>query len=177
MPLEKDNLLKQLAAAFEEFIAAFSSINEDSINRKPFPDSWTPAQVATHIILATDGLPDTTTKLLDREVDFYLPSIRPWWEDLNQKFKAPAALKPDEGPRSRNEVLSELRRVRDKDLDIIAKQDLTLICLDTELPSIGYLTRYEWLWFIQMHLKRHSFQLDNIRGVFNERQGNKATHS
>lgn len=162
MPLEKDQLQKALTAAFDEFIAVFSSFEEDTINRIPFPGSWTPVQVATHIILATDGVPDATTKPLDREIDLYLPAIRPWWEDLSQKFTAPEPLRPDNKPRSKNEVLSELRRVREKDLKIVAQEDLTQICLDFELPTIGYLTRYEWLWFIQMHIKRHLFQLQNM---------------
>ena len=165
MQLEKDQLRKALTTEFDEFIAVFSSFEEKSINRKPFPDSWTPAQVATHIIKATDGVPDSATKSLDREIDLYLASIRPWWEDLNQKFKSPEPLRPDDKPRSKNEVLSELQRVREKDLKIVEEKDLTLICLDFELPRIGYLTRYEWLWFIQMHLKRHLFQLRNMSGL------------
>jgi hypothetical protein len=89
--------------------------------------------------------------------------IRPWWEDMDQKFTAPEPLRPDDRPRSRSEVLDELNRVRGKDLTIIDSEDLTAVCMDFELPSIGYLTRYEWLWFIQMHLNRHTFQLKNIR--------------
>ena len=162
MSLEKDHLQKSLTTAFDEFIDIFSSFDENSINHRPFPDSWTPAQVATHIILATDGVPDSASKPLDREIDLYLPAIRPWWEDLSQKFKSPEPLRPDDNHRSKNEVLSELQRVREKDLKIVAEEDLTRICLDFELPTIGYLTRYEWLWFIQMHLKRHMFQLQNM---------------
>ena len=167
MPLEKDNLQKALTTAFDEFIALFSSFDENDINRKPFPESWTPAQVATHIILGTDGVPDTTTKPLDREVDSYLAIIRPWWEDLNQKFKSPEFILPDDQPKSKKEVLSKLQHAKENDLKIIAQKDLSQICLDFELPGIGYLTRYEWLWFTQMHLKRHSFQLRNMAKMYN----------
>ena len=118
--------------------------------------------MATHIIHATDGVPDQSTKALDREIDLYLPRIRPWWEDLSQKFKSPEALKPDDQPKSRKFILDELSRVREKDLAILAERDLTSICLSFELPKVGYLTRYEWLWFIEMHLKRHTFQLKNM---------------
>ena len=139
MALEKDHLQKALRSAFDEFIAVFSSFDERNINLKPFPDSWTPAQVATHIVLATDGVPDSSTKPLDREIDLYLPAIRPWWEDLNQKFKSPEPLRPDDNPRSKIQVLSELHRVREKDLKILAQQDLTRICLDFELPPLATL--------------------------------------
>jgi hypothetical protein len=159
---EKDDLREALGKAFDEFISMLSSFDEERMNRIPFPGSWTPAQVATHIILATDGVPDHTTRPAERAPGAFLPMIRPWWEDLNQKFKAPEPLKPDDKPHSKKDLLSTLRQVREKDLAIIADQDLSLICQDLELPTIGYLTRYEWLWFIQMHLKRHLYQLQNI---------------
>ncbi|HZY79534.1 MAG TPA: DinB family protein [Cyclobacteriaceae bacterium] len=165
MSLEKEKLHAALTAAFNEFIDAFSAFDESQINKKPAPGRWTPAQIAIHIILATDGVPDQSTKVSDREVDLLLPHIRPWWEDLSQKFKSPGSLQPDEQARSKHEVLKELDRVRKKDLDILESQDLTMICLGFELPGVGYLTRYEWLWFIEMHLKRHTFQLKNMKPV------------
>jgi hypothetical protein len=163
MHTEKDNLHQALAKAFDEFIAMLSSFNENDINRVPFTGSWTPAQVATHIILATDGVSDNKTRQADRDIDAYLPSIRPWWEDLNQKFTSPEVLRPDDKHHSKKELLSKLQQVREKDLAIVAQEDLSLICLDFELPGVGYLTRYEWLWFIEMHLRRHLFQLQNIK--------------
>jgi len=162
MPLEKQKLQQALTLAFNEFITTFSAFDEGRINTIPAPGRWTPVQVAKHIILATDGVPDRSTGKSDREVDAYLPRIRPWWEDLNQKFTAPNELRPDDKPQTRKFILNELDRVRAKDLDILATKDLSLLCLDFELPTIGYLTRYEWLWFIEMHLKRHTFQLRNM---------------
>lgn len=162
MSLEKEKLKLAITKAFDEFINAFSAFDESRINKKAAPGKWTPVQVALHIILATDGVPDHSTAPADREPDAFLPRIRPWWEDLSQKFKAPVPLTPDEEPRDRQFILDELKRVRTKDLDILANEDLTLVCMDFELPSVGYLTRYEWLWFIEMHLNRHTFQLKNM---------------
>lgn len=163
MALEKDKLQQALTTAFDEFITALNRFDSQRINLKPDKESWSPAQVALHIILATDGVPDSKTKTADRDAGSLLPAIRPWWEDLNKKFKAPKPLVPDDRPHEKTELLSELHRVRTKDLAIINEQDLTRICLDLELPTIGYLTRYEWLWFIQMHLRRHTFQLQNMK--------------
>ena len=167
MALEKEQLQEALTTAFDDFIKTFSSFDEKRINRQPFPGSWTPVQVAVHIIKATDGVPDNTSKPLDRPVDLYLPHIRPWWEDLSQKFKSPEPLKPDDKPRSKQDILADLQRVRARNLKMVKDEDLTRVCMDFELPSIGYLTRYEWLWFIEMHLKRHTFQLTNMHSQFN----------
>lgn len=160
--VEKTQLREALEHAFDEFVTSFSLFDDDNINSIPFANSWTPAQVATHIILATDGVPDRKTAPSDRPFDAFLSRIRPWWEDLNQKFQAPVALRPDDKPHQKHQILADLRRCREKDIAIITEKDLTVICLDIELPTIGFLTRYEWLLFIEMHLKRHNFQLKNI---------------
>jgi hypothetical protein len=156
---DKENLRTSLTKKFDEFIAVFSSFSDQDVNQLFSSSRWTPAMVARHIILATDGVPDQATRKDDRAYDAMLAKIRPWWEDLNQNFQSPESLRPDDKPREKNDVLSALRRVREKDLTIINTQDLTLTCTDFELPSIGYLTRYEWLWFMEMHLTRHIFQL------------------
>jgi hypothetical protein len=160
---EKDDLHTALATAFDQFIDTFSSFDDTKINRIPFEGSWTPAQVAWHIILATDGLPDGKTRPAGRAADALLPGIRSWWEDLSQKFTSPEPLRPDDTPRTKEFILSELNRVRKKDLHIVSSMDLTAICLDIELPHTGFLTRLEWLWFIEMHLKRHLSQLENMK--------------
>ncbi|MDJ1499609.1 DinB family protein [Xanthocytophaga agilis] len=159
---EKDTLYEALAEAFEAFISMISQFDESVVNTAPFTGSWTPAQVVTHILLATDGLPDSKITPTNRVYDSCLPQIRPWWEDWNQKFQSPESLEPDSLPHEKSELITELKRVKDKDLAIVREKDLTIICQDFELPGVGYLTRYEWLWFIQMHLKRHKSQLENM---------------
>jgi len=161
-PTHKNELRTALAAAFDKFSETLLSFDPDVVNEVPFAGSWTPAQVAVHIIMATDGVPDGHTSPAHRAYDANLVKIRPWWEDLSQKFTSPEPLRPDTEPRSVKILLEELSRVRVKDLTIIDKTDISAVCLDFELPGIGYLTRFEWLWFIEMHLKRHQFQLANM---------------
>ncbi len=163
---QKTQLRTALDSAFRNFKTSLLSIDEDRINEVPFEGSWTPAQVTMHIILATDGVPDRSTAATDRSADAMLPAIRPWWEDLSKKFQAPGPLLPDSRERSQSELISELDRVHQKDLNIIGEKELSEICVDFELPTIGYLTRFEWLWFIEMHLKRHSHQLKKIHEAF-----------
>jgi hypothetical protein len=158
----KSTLRAALTKSFDNFIETFSALEADAVNQIPFTGSWTPCQVVVHIIMATDGVPDGNTSPAHRPYDANLAKIRPWWEDLSQKFKSPEPLQPDDQPRSKNVLLEELNRVRGKDLAIIDKADLTVVCLDFELPGVGYLTRFEWLWFIEMHLRRHQFQLANM---------------
>lgn len=160
---DKEKLRVALIAAFDKFIDTFSAFDDGLVNTQPVSGKWTPAQVAWHIVLATDGVPDSKTRDADRPHDALLEGIRSWWEDLNQKFTSPEQLKPDTKPRTKKMLLSELARVREKDLDILSNKDLSQLCLDIELPHTGHLTRLEWLWFIEMHLKRHTFQLEKMK--------------
>ncbi|HTF19993.1 MAG TPA: DinB family protein [Chryseolinea sp.] len=161
----KHELRDALSKSFDTFIETFSIFEENAVNQIPFAGSWTPSQVVVHIIMATDGVPDVNTSPAHRSYDANVEKIRPWWEDLNRKFKSPEPLQPDDQPRSKKILLEELHRTYAKDLSIVEKADLSAVCLDFELPSVGYLTRYEWLWFIEMHLKRHQYQLANMLKV------------
>jgi hypothetical protein len=160
---QHEKLRAALAVGFDKFIAALAAFEENEVNTLRERGRWTPAQVAWHIILATDGLPDERTRPSDRTADALLAGIRLWWDDLNQKFISPEPLRPDDKPREKQFLLAELARVKEKDLNILTAKDLTAICLDFELPHTGYLTRLEWLWFIEMHLKRHTFQLEKMK--------------
>lgn len=161
--IDTKSLEVTLTKAFDNFIEAFSAFKDSEVNTAIEKGNWTPTQVVKHILLATDGLPDASTKPSERPVDALLPMIRPWWEDMSQKFQSPEPLRPDNNPATRDELLAELYRVKQNDLAMIVEKDLSALCLDMELPSVGYLTRFEWLWFIEMHLNRHTFQLRNLR--------------
>lgn len=158
----KSELRSSLSKAFEDFMLTLSQFGDTNINEAPSAGCWTPAQVAVHIIMATDGVPDGHTSPAHRPYDANMPKIRPWWEDFSQKFNAPLPLTPDDLPQSKKILLEELERVKTKDLALIDKSDLSAVCLDFELPMVGYLTRFEWLWFSEIHLRRHRFQLENM---------------
>lgn len=163
---EIQDLKAALEKSFDQFIEVFSSIPEELVNTVPFAGSWTPGQVVTHILIATDGVPDTTNEPSSRPHGKFLPMIRPWWEDYNQKFSSPEILLPDDNAKEKKFLLAELNRVKEKNIRIATTQDLTVVCLDMDLPTIGYLTRFEWLHFIEMHVRRHLHQLKKIREVF-----------
>ena len=144
---DKDAVRAALTTAFNDFISTFGQFDSDTINQKPGDSHWTPGQVVQHILLATDGVPDGRTGALkshrkDSHYDSLLEMIRPWWEDLNQKFQSPQELRPDSDSKDKGKLLSALQDNLRKDLSIVDSADLSDICLDFELPSVGYLTRY-----------------------------------
>ncbi len=82
--------------------------------------------------------------------------------DFNQKFKTAPFLEPGKNSHHVDETLQYLQRLKDLHLHAANTKDLTLLCLDMELPAFGHLTRYEWLRFMMVHALRHTIQIERI---------------
>ena len=53
----------------------------------------------------------------------------------------------------------------DKLIEAARTLDLSLTCIDFEIPTFGLFTRLEFVWFYIVHTQRHTFQLQKIAGV------------
>ncbi len=81
---------------------------------------------------------------------------------MEQKSKAAEAVTPNLPPHHKEDLLKKLAANRATLLTISAEKDLSQLCLGMEFPFMGYLTRYEWLRFVQVHTQRHLNQIRNI---------------
>lgn len=160
--MEAESLAEEIRQSADEFIGTLSKFNNAQLNTVPFQGSWTAGQVADHIIKATDGIPDTHTKASDRDPEAYVETLRSLFLDFTLKFESPGFIIPDAGPFQTREMLAELVRIKNQNAAIAISSDLTSLCLDFEMPGLGYLTRYEWLKFYVVHTQRHTHQLKNI---------------
>lgn len=156
------NLFQEFRATAEEFIQLVSSVNEDIFNVVPFAGSWTPGQVADHIIKATGGIPDGRTEKATRPHDELIPLIDATFLNFGVKYVSPDFVRPDEGPFQKNIVLRSLEEIKENNLAIASKRDLSAVCLEFEVPGMGYLTRYEWMRFFTVHTQRHIRQLKQM---------------
>jgi hypothetical protein len=59
-------------------------------------------------------------------------------------------------------MMNRLRVVWTKLAEAVKLLDLSVICLDFELPGMGMLTRLEWIDFYVFHTRRHIVQLERI---------------
>lgn len=157
-----ETLAEEIQQSAELFMATLLKFSNEQLNMVPFAGSWTAGQVADHIRKATDGLPDMNTRLADRDPELYVETLRSLFLDFTAKYESPDFILPDAGPFQRDALLSELARVKNANAEIALTRDLTHLCLDFEMPGLGYLTRYEWLNFMAAHIQRHAYQLKNI---------------
>lgn len=160
--MNKEVVLKEIEDRFSKLKSILSAFSDEELNRVPFDGSWTAGQVAEHIIKSASGIPDEKTAPADRPFDEKISAIRDMFLDMNSKSKAMPFLQPEQSHYRLEELLSTFNRLQDQHLNWAKEKDLEPLCMDMELPIFGYLTRYEWIRFIMVHLQRHTMQLENI---------------
>ncbi len=155
-------LLLDFRTTADHFIQLVSSVSDNDFNAIPFPGSWTPAQVADHIIKATGGIPDGRTERTTRAIDELIPVIDATFLNFDVKYESPEFVKPDSGPFRKSDVLRTLEEIKENNIAIASKRDLSAVCLEFEMPGMGFLTRYEWIRFFTVHTQRHIHQLKHM---------------
>ena len=161
----KDHV-NELQGTKEGLKQAISSISEEDFNEVPFADSWTPAQVAEHVLkgVGVDVLYGHTQPT-DRNPGENTAQLEGIFLNFDTKMKSPQSILPSGVPHKKAEMLHEIDAKWDKLTDAVNTLDLSLTCTDFEFPGIGYLTRLEYVVLFNVHTQRHTHQLKNIAGV------------
>jgi len=155
---EIDNVLSDM-------IKTLSLFTQAEINTIPFEGSWTPGQVAQHIILSDSGFAELLSGPIndtDRQPDQYVDQLKSIFLNFDIKMKSPDFILPPAIDYKKEELLANLEQIRTKLNQFDQKSDMTKTCTGMELPFMGYLTRIEAATFIIVHTKRHVHQLGNI---------------
>ncbi|GAB3414040.1 DinB family protein [Niabella aquatica] len=163
--MSKENLYKGIDTVFGEVIFSLTGTDDKRLNEVPFADSWTIGQVAEHIMLCSRGIPDNNVTHADRPFDAKVAALRAIFLDMDQKSKADLRVTPGVPPHSKKELIPMLETNKVLLLTIISEHDLSELCVDTPFPYLEYLTRYEWLYFIQVHTQRHLNQIKSIQQI------------
>lgn len=161
----KTELKEEITKAFEELNETISLFTQEEINRIPFEGSWTAGQVTRHIIKATSGFTevcDSNPKKADQPADAKIARLKEIFLDLDKKYDSPDFIYPETKEYDKILLLSTLQKIKNEMLSIAGNYDLTLTCVDFEIPGIGNLTIYELLHFGVFHTQRHTYQLKNI---------------
>ncbi|TZF84475.1 DinB family protein [Pedobacter sp. BS3] len=163
--METNLLMGSIQSTFNELYLILSQFDEDELNRTPFEGSWTAGQVTDHIIKAVKGVPalcDGSTQEANRQPDAKVEDIKALFLDFTIRMQSPEFILPTEDSYTKDDLYASLKRIENNLTTMIQTQDLTRLCLDSELPGFGLLTRYEWIYFGIIHTQRHIQQLKNI---------------
>lgn len=161
----KEEFKIEIKSTFEQLYQTLSLFTENEINAIPFEGSWTSGQVTQHIIKATSGLNQVctvNTEKLEGASDEKIPALQKIFLDFSTKYNAPEFIYPEDIEYHKNELISNLKEIEKEIIEITENYDLTLTCMDFEIPGLGNLTIYELITFCIVHTKRHTHQLQNI---------------
>ena len=157
--------VKQFESTTQHLLHVISSFTQQQLNMVPFEGSWTPAQVADHIIKSQLGFTDLfcgRTIPANRRADEKNEAIGKVFLDYTIKMQAPEFILPSKEPQDKNTLMDSVKNKSIEIIDAVQNLDPTEICLDFELPGFGKFTRLEWIYFIMYHAQRHTHQLENI---------------
>ncbi|MGH2566288.1 MAG: DinB family protein [Ginsengibacter sp.] len=155
-------LFTSLDGTWNELTALISSTNAISINAVPYKDSWTPAQLATHVTKSNKAIAqgmEMEGKPAERDPEQGKPQIKKMFLDFEAKYKSPEFIVPEKKKYDKDEVVNVLNSSIDKLKTLRGKVNLIEIIA---LPIFGEVTKLELLYFVLYHTQRHIHQLKKM---------------
>jgi len=148
--------------AFAGFLQAFSSISREDVNKIPYADSWTAAQVVLHVTKSTAfmiRLVDTQGVAARRNPDARVDELEKFFLNFSVKLDAPEMIVPPPGEYEKEILIENL-----ESLTCMLLEKSSLTNLDEMITGtiLGDVTRLELLYFVSFHTRRHTHQLERI---------------
>jgi len=159
-------LLAQMESTEAALLTIYNELSEQQLNTVPYEGSWTPGQLSEHLEKAcsVDTLYGQTADT-QRDIAVNVEPLRKLFLDFTIKMQSPDFIYP-RGNHYRKEDVLRLLESRWSDMRKAATTlDLTRTCLDFEMPTIGPMTRFEWLSFMVIHTQRHLHQLRKMQAA------------
>ncbi len=177
--MEKNEIASQIKETCSALIWALEGFGEKEFNTVPQQGGWTGGQVAQHLLLSA-GVAEAIagrTEPTSRSPDERVAAIGAIFLDYTIKLQSPNFIIPATAIYHKAEMTDKLKTVWTKLGQAVNLLDLSVTCLDAEFPTLGYLTRLEWIVFYIFHTQRHIRQLKNIQGVLSPAAGPAKQHT
>lgn len=168
MDTSKQALASQAKLTSIDILNILASFTDEQFNVQPSFGGWTAGQVAEHLLLSggvAEAIAGNTMPTTERHPDAHLPLIAGIFLDFNTKLQSPDFIIPSGGYHDKADHINKTKIVWDKIGEGVRRLDLSVTCTDFEFPTVGHLTRLEWLWFYVWHTQRHLNQLNKIRAA------------
>lgn len=156
---------KDIIQTFKNLNAILFLFSQEEFNIVPGKDRWSAGQTAQHLVLACTGYPELfmgKTKKTDRRYDEKIKDIEALFLNFDIKMDSPDFLKPALIDYDKDAITASFLKIESDLLLAAQTSDLTLTCLDFELPGFSEFTIFEWISFALTHIQRHTKQLNTI---------------
>jgi dihydrofolate reductase len=153
---------KSVDLTTSSFLELASSFSQEDINKIPFENSWTAAQVAEHVTRSNIGIIRSLRqpgKRVSRPVDDGVQRLRAVFLNFEKKLQSPVFILPTRNIYDREWVITHLEtsilELRETAANVNYYEAI-------DHPIFGEITKYELLHFVIYHTQRHIHQLTNI---------------
>ena len=160
--LDAKELFASLDDIWEELLHLVSLTNESLINKIPFKDSWTVAQLATHITKSNYGMAKTLKMqgiAATRDPAAGVPKMKKIFLDFEAKYQSPEFILPEVKVYSKEAVMNDFGNSVEQLKEARKNVELSELL---NVQIFGEVTKLELLYFVLYHTQRHVRQLNNI---------------
>lgn len=164
--LDTRKLFADLDKTTTSFILLLDVANENMLDIIPFENSWTVAQVASHVTKSNKAIAQGLQmqgQPAERNADENVEKLKKFFLDYKAKYQSPEFILPTQKKYSKKEVITKLQDSVNMLKSLRDKTDLSEMIT---LPGLGEITKFEMLNFVVFHTKRHTRQLKNIMQHF-----------
>ena len=161
-------LFESLERALVNLEAMIEKMSEEELNKIPFKNSWTAAQVAAHVTKSTSSIAQAMSmeaKPAERNPDHRVQELKGIFLDFSTKFQSPEFILPTQDVYEKEALLIKLKKSNERLKLAAGEVNLSEII---NLPIFGEITKLELLHFVLYHTQRHNHQLKNIIRIIEE---------
>jgi hypothetical protein len=170
--INKQELFVSLDETWSVLLKLISSAEPVIINIAPFEDSWTIAQLATHVTKSNKAIDQGLNmegKPAERNPEEGVPNLKKMFLDFTVKFKSPEFIEPGKGNYIKDAVIESLK----KSIEVLQiTRDKVGLTDMINLPVFGEITKLELLHFVLYHTQRHNHQLKKILKSLQQKNNN-----
>ena len=159
---DHEKLFKEVDQITTELLSVVSASNEEELNKSPYIESWTAAQVVDHVRKSNNGIAQALQmqgRRGERKADERVGELKEVFLDFETKFKSPEFILPGQKSYDRQVLIERLERSIERIKQERVKADLSEII---DLVPLGTISKMELLHFVIYHTTRHIRQIKNI---------------
>lgn len=165
-------LFASLDETWSELLKLISSTDSSTVNTVPFKDSWTAAQLATHVTKSNKAIAQGLNmegKPVERNPEEGVQHLKKMFLDFTTKFQSPEFIIPENIEYNKEAVIAAFKKSIEQLQNTRTKVNLIEII---NLPVFGEVTKLELLHFVLYHTQRHNHQLKKIIKTLQQKNNN-----
>lgn len=160
--MNKEDIIHDLDRSTATLQWALQQFDDRNFNEKGSAQ-WSAGDTAEHIWLLESFINTILpfSHATGRQHDQKIAAIKSGMENTTRKFIAPEFIHPTSTIKTPGSMIQKIVEQRNQLKEIIRHSDLSETT-DSAHPSIGEMTRMEWIYFIIHHASRHVQQMQKL---------------